>query len=129
MLYDEGWAVWLSARMLPEIAMRQLFMSNLHAAIGMTDPGGGYLPWCRKNLRKIATEAQKVLKSRDKNNLGRLFQCRRLGGDSTPIRTGYYLGFKIVEQLSARYTARQLMLLKPTARSVSTWLNETIATI
>ena len=42
-IYEEGWATWLSTKLLPECSLSQLFMSNLHEAINMPDPHGGYL--------------------------------------------------------------------------------------
>jgi len=124
MIYEEGWATWLSIKLLPEITLSQIFMSNLHKAINMPDPQGGYLRWCRKNLKIIARKAQKVLKSRNDKVLGRFFQCRRFKNDATPIRTGYYLGLRIIDMLSKRLTPGQLLIEKPTAKRISCWIDE-----
>ncbi len=124
LIYDEGWATWLSVKLLPEITLNRLFMSNLHKAIKMPDPKGGYLNWCRKNLKTIALEAQKVLKSKNKKVLGRFFQCQRFKDDGTPIRTGYYLGYRMIDMLSKKMTLRQLQIQKPTPKKLSEWIEE-----
>lgn len=129
LLYEEGWAIWLSIRLLSGVDLSRIFMSNLHREINMPDPKGGYLAWCRRNLKSIALEAQKVLRSKDKKELGRFFQCQRLGDERTPIRVGYYLGFKLLEMLSEEMTPRRLLRLKPTSRDISAWLDELIDTV
>ncbi len=124
LIYEEGWAVWFSMKLLSGFKLSHIFMSNLHASINMPDPKGGYLAWCRANLKAIAGKAQKVLKCKDRKNLGRFFQCQRLEGDDTPIRAGYYLGYRLLEMLSKRMTIRQLLQTKPTSGTISAWLNE-----
>jgi len=126
MIYDEGWATWFSVQILPELKLSQLFMSNLHKMINMPDPSGGYLRWCRKNLNLIGSEAQKVIKSKEDKILGQFFQCRRFKNDDTPIRVGYYLGLRMIDMLSENYTPRQLLLLKPTVKKVSGWIDELV---
>jgi hypothetical protein len=126
MIYDEGWATWFSVQLLPRIKLSQLFMSNLHRAINMPDPPGGYLRWCRKNLNIIASNAQKVLKSKDDKILGQFFQCRRFKDDNTPIRVGYYLGLRLIEMLSEKHTPRQLLVVKPTPSKISRWIDELV---
>ncbi len=126
MIYEEGWATWLSVKLLPKITLSQIFMSNLHKAINMPDPQGGYLRWCRKNLKTIAYEAQKVLKSKDDKVLGQFFQCRRFKDDNTPIRTGYYLGLEIIDMLSKRFTPRQLLIEKATPNKILSWIDELV---
>ncbi len=126
LIFEEGWATWLSIQLLPELNLKRLFMSNLHKSIGMPDPEGGYLRWCRNNLDKIARRAQKVLKSKSRKDLGRFFQCRRFWGKSTPIRVGYYLGYLLIDMLSERMTPRQLLRLRPDRKTVSSWLDELI---
>jgi len=121
-IFEEGWATWLSTKLLLECSLNRLFMSNLHKAINMPDPKGGYLRWCRKNLMSIAHQAKRGLKSRKPDELGRLFQCRRLRGKATPIRTGYYLGYSLIEMLSETMSPRQLLMVKPTYRKVARWL-------
>jgi len=124
LIYEEGWATWLSTKLLPEFNLSQLFMSNLHKAIKMPDPKGGYMNWCRKNLETIAVEAQKALKSKNKKVLGRFFQCQRFKDDNTPIRTGYYLGYRIIDMLSERLTPRQLLIERPSPKKLSEWIEE-----
>jgi hypothetical protein len=129
MIYDEGWATWLSVQLLPPIKLSQLFMSNLHKAINMPDPPGGYLRWCRNNLNKLASSAQKVIKSKDDKILGQFFQCRRFRGESTPIRVGYYLGYRLIDKLSKELSPRQLLVVRPTAKRVSNWIDELMDTL
>jgi hypothetical protein len=124
MIYEEGWAVWMSSRILPELEMNRLFMSNLHGLIGMANPHGGYLSWCRRHFGEIIAESRKVLQSKKEADLGRLFQCRRLGNDTTPIRVGYYLGYRMIEMLLERMTPEGLLRERPTFRKVSGWLDE-----
>ena len=126
LIYEEGWATWLSIKLYPELQLSRLFMSNLHKAIGMPDPRGGYLSWCRQNLDKIAGRARKALKSKISRDLGRFFQCRRYWGESTPIRVGYYLGFRLIEMLAEEHAPRKLLRIKPTPKMVDGWLDELI---
>jgi hypothetical protein len=128
-IFEEGWATWMSIKILPEYPMGQLFMSNLHKAIGMPDPKGGYLRWCKKHLKSIAREAQKSLKTKDHKALGRFFQCQRFGKENTPIRTGYYLGHRMIDMLSEEMPLRKLFLEKPTYKKVSVWLENLIDAI
>jgi hypothetical protein len=122
LIYEEGWATWLSIQLFPELNLSRLFMSNLHRAIGMPDPEGGYLRWCRKNLGKITRSAQMVLKSKTGKDLGRFFQCKRYWGEKTPIRVGYYLGYRLIEMLSEKMTPQKLMRIRPTPKIVKSWL-------
>ncbi len=126
MIYDEGWATWLSIKLLPEITLSRLFMSNLHKAINMPDPKGGYLKWCRKNLKTIAIETRKVLKSKNDKVLGRFFQCLRFKDDKTPIRIGYYLGYRLIDMLSKKIPLHRLLIEKPTPKKVSEWIEELV---
>ena len=123
-LLEEGWAVWLSHQLLPKVSLSRIFMSNLHKSISMPDPKEGYLRWCRKNLLTIAYEARKNISSKDKKVIGRFFQGQRFKGDKTPIRTGYYLGYKLVEMLAREMTPKQLFELKLNHRKVSRWLDQ-----
>jgi len=122
-IYEEGWATWFSTKLLPDCSLSRLFMSNLHKTINMPDPEGGYLAWCRKNLNTINAGSQKVLKSKGSKDLGRFFHCKRLRGDKTPIRTGYYLGYCLMEMLSETMPPRQLINIKPTYKRMSVWLD------
>jgi len=126
MIYEEGWAVWLSMKLLPELDTNRLFMSNLHGLIGMPNPAGGYRSWCRKHLQEIISRSRKVLGSKTDKDLATLFQCRRFQGDETPIRVGYYLGYRMIEMLvnKNRMELGQLLAEKPTLRKVSRWLGE-----
>lgn len=123
-LYEEGLATWLSHLLLPEQNLRTIFMCNLHRLIGLNDPAGGYLRWCRANLRKIAARASKHLNSRDHRQIHHLCEGGRFHGDHTPIRTGYYLGYRIVEMIADERDCRELFLLKPTTRTMEAWLGK-----
>lgn len=124
MIFEEGWAVWLSSKILPRLDTYVVFMSNLHGLIGMPNPRGGYLSWCRKHLKEIIDKARKILKSKRDKDLGCLFQCRRFVDDRTPIRVGYYLGYKLIESLLKKGDPGELLMEKPTYRKVSHWLDE-----
>ena len=121
-IYEEGFATWLSTKLLPEYDLDMLFMANLHKKIGMSNPRGGYFAWCRRHLPELISESQKVIKARDRNNLGRFFQCLRYNDDNTPIRTGYYLGYCLIDMLSASMPAKELLTIRPTAKMISDWL-------
>jgi len=125
-IFEEGWATWLSREVMPDIKPRIHFMANLHSRIGMPDPKGGYISWCRKNLGMIANKAKGVLKSKTSDDLGRFFQCQRLESENTPIRVGYYLGYCIIENLSKRMTPREILYYRPSMREISGWLSEFI---
>lgn len=125
-IYEEGWATWLSRQILPEYPLNMLFMSNLHKKLGMPDPKGGYLRWCRRNLQMLAGEATKVLKSRHHKDRGRFFQCARFIDDDTPIRVGYYLGYRMIDMLGHAHTPRKLLCMKPRYRDVFGWLEKMI---
>jgi len=91
-IYEEGWATWLSIKLMPELDINTMFMSNLHNMINMPNP----------------------------------FQCMRFKDDSTPIRVGYYLGYRLIEMLSEKYTIGQLMYLKPRVKEIERWLEEMV---
>jgi hypothetical protein len=121
-IYEEGWAVYLTRKIFPELSPNIVFMSNLHHTIGLSDPKGGYLAWCRKHLKQIAEEALPVLSSNSYEDCKRFFQCGRFGHTKTPIRVGYYLGARMMEELARKFSLRQLYEFKPTARDVRKWL-------
>ncbi len=126
MIYEEGWAVWLSMKLLPELDINRIFMANLHGLIGMPNPAGGYPSWCRRHMEEIVARSRKILASKTDKDLGTLFQCRRFHGDKTPIRVGYYLGYKMIEMLVNEngMSPEQLLVERPTLRKVSRWLDE-----
>jgi len=123
MLYEEGWAVYFSQRMFPELPSNVIYMSKLHKSINLPDPKGGYIGWCKKNIELLASEALDNLSSKSSKDMTRFFQCGRFDGDNTPIRTGYYLGRKIVEILSADMSMKELMKHKPSLRTIREALN------
>jgi hypothetical protein len=125
-IYEEGWAVYMTRRIFPQLPNSVVFMSNLHQTIGLPDPKGGYLAWCRKHLKQIAEEALPVLSSNSYEDSKRFFQCGRFGHAKTPIRAGYYLGATMMEELAREFSLRQLYEFKPTAKDVRKWLKTLI---
>lgn len=128
-LFEEGWAVWLSRKILPNISMSQIFMANLHKALSMPDPKEGYLRWCRENLLTIARKARVNISSKDKKIIARFFQGQRLKGENTPIRTGYYLGYKLVEMLARTMKPKQLLHFQLNSRITARLLDQLIVSI
>jgi len=126
-IYEEGLAVYLSALVMPDRPLSAIFMSSMHSVIGLKDPSGGYVRWCRKNLPMIATAALEALKSSSHDDARMLFECGRLKGDDTPIRTGYYLGYRIIETASQEMSLRKLLTFRPTICTVQRW-TETFTT-
>jgi hypothetical protein len=124
MTYEEGWATWFSIRLLPGFDLGDIFMSKLHKSINMPNPKSGYFRWCRKNLIVVAIAAQKVLDSKESGDLGRFFQCQRYAGSKTPIRVGYYLGYRMIEMLSRRLAIRELLRIRPKKNIIAAWLKE-----
>ncbi len=121
-IYEEGWATWFSIQLLPHIRRRQVFMSGLHKDIGMPDPPGGYLTWCRKNLKTLIDEILPHLTDDSPETAARFFQCGRLKDDTTPIRTGYYLGYKVIEMLTEQKKPRKLLDSRVSRPQVAAWL-------
>lgn len=126
MMFEEGFAVWLTKQLFPKMKLKQVFMANLHKEIDMADPPEGFLRWCKSNLDRLANEAQAILDSKKEKDLGRFFQCLRLDDKNTPIRTGYYLGYRIIEKLSLQYSPQEIFKMKPTAKRAENWLNQLI---
>jgi len=126
-LYEEGLATWLSRQLLPECSLRTALMCDLHRLIGLDDPAGGYVRWCRANLKAIAERVQRHLGSRERKQIHHLFEGGRFRGEKTPIRSGYYLGYRMVEMLAGRINARELFRMKPTQRMVGKWIAELMA--
>ena len=101
-------------------------MARMHKLVGLPDPQGGYMRWCRTNLKAIAAAIAPLLQSRERNDERRFFEGARFDGDNTPIRAGYYLGYRMVEMLADLDSPRELLLLRPTRRQVSQWVNQLI---
>jgi len=129
MIFEEGWAVMLSRMILPELSLNEILMANLHGLINMPNPRGGYLTWCRKNFLQIINTSRRVLKSKRHEDLGMLFQCRRFSTDISPIRVGYYLGYRLIEALVNNMSLEELMIQRPTFRKVSKWLDRLEASL
>jgi len=122
LIFEEGLAVYITAQTMPELPLPAIFMSALHNKVGMKDPPGGYIRWCKANLRKLASAALESLASSDEEDLAKFFTCGRFAGKSTPIRTGYYLGFKVIETAVEEYNPAELIRVKPSIRRVRGWL-------
>jgi hypothetical protein len=125
-IYEEGWAIYLTRKIFPNLPGNVVFMSNLHKSIGLPDPQSGYLAWCRKYLKQIAEAAIPVLSSNSLEDSKRFFQCGRFSRSKTPIRVGYYLGARMMEGLAREYGLKYLFEFKPTARDVGKWLKNMI---
>jgi len=54
----------------------------------------------------------------------RFFDCGRFRGEHTPIRVGYYLGYRIIDKACKELNQRQLLTLRPTAKMVQRWLRD-----
>jgi hypothetical protein len=126
-LFEEGLATWLSAKLLPELPLSKIFMSDLHRLIGRFDPKGGYLQWCRHNLAAITARTMNTLNSRESNDRGCLFEGARFGRKNTPIRAGYYLGYRIIDAMAKQIKLSELFILKPTIRDIAHWIECVIA--
>ena len=126
-LFEEGFAVYLSAQVMPDRPLSTIFMSSLHHVIGMKDPRGGYVKWCANNLPMIASVALEALGTKSRNHARWLFECDRLKGENTPIRTGYFLGFKMIEAALQELRLKNLLTFKPTLRKARKWI-ESLAT-
>jgi hypothetical protein len=122
-LYEEGLAVYITSLVFPDTPLGSVFMSNLHRVVGRPDPEGGFVRWCGINFEKIKADAMKVLTSRKAADVERLFEGVRLDGDDTPIRTGYYLGFRMIRNAAQSTTVDELLHLQPTARDVRRMLS------
>lgn len=123
-IYEEGLAVYLSTLVMPNVRLSTIFMSNLHHVIGRPDPAGGYVRWCRKNLPRLARELQKILQSREHHDIGRFFGGSRAFGKNSSIRTGYYVGYRMIESTTYEIPLRKLLASNPTPKQVSRWLED-----
>ena len=98
-LWSEGLATLVSWRMNPAVSLD----------VALLQPG---IPeGARSHLPAIATELLTHLEGRDESTYARYFE----GGkppDGYPPRAGYYVGVLIAQNLSKRYTLRQLAHLK-----------------
>ena len=128
-IYEEGWAIFMTRRIFPKKPSDIVFMSNLHHAIGLPNPQGGYIRWCKKHLKEIAAAALPVLSSNSFVDTKRFFQCGRFKRGNTPIRVGYYLGAEMMENLAKDHSIHELYRLKPNARIVGKWLEGIISRI
>ena len=128
-IYEEGLATWLSSKLLPDQPLPTIFMCNLHKLINLADPPGGYLKWCQKNLKTIAAKAQRTLNSKSRKHVHCLFEGGRFRGDGTPVRTGYYLGYHVIEMLAKTTPITELFTLRPTCRRVSGWLDKLLLSL
>jgi hypothetical protein len=98
-LWSEGLATFVSWRMNPRVSLdTALIQPGLPAA-------------ARPHLQSMVAELRQHLGEKDEVTYGRFFQ----GGNAPegcPSRAGYYIGFLIAQDLSKRYSVRQLAHLK-----------------
>ncbi|MFH1892608.1 MAG: hypothetical protein ABIK83_08005 [Candidatus Zixiibacteriota bacterium] len=123
-LVEEGLAVYVSTLVMPGVPLSTIFMSNLHSVIGRPDPAGGYVRWCRNNMPRLTADVLKVLNSREHKPVGRFFEGMRVFGENSSIRTGYYVGYRMIEQVVKETPLRKLLAQKPTAKHVQNWLEK-----
>jgi hypothetical protein len=123
-IFEEGLAVYISTLVMPHVQLSTIFMSNLHHVIGRPDPAGGYVRWCRKNLPRLTRELRKVLMSREHHEVGRFFGGSRAFGKNSSIRTGYYVGYRMIKSVASDTPLRKLLASKPTQAQVKKWLGE-----
>ena len=104
-LWSEGLATLVSWRMNPAVSLD----------IALLQPG---IPeGTRAHMPAIATELLAHLDERDESTYGRYFEGGK-APEGYPARAGYYVGVLIAQNLSRRYTLRQLAHLKgPVLRS------------
>lgn len=98
-LWSEGLATFVSGRMNPEVSLD----------IALLQPG---IPeGARAHMPAIAAELLAHLEERNESTYGHYFEGNKQP-EGYPPRAGYYVGFLIAENLSKRYTLRQLAHLK-----------------
>jgi len=98
-LWGEGLATFVSWRMNPAVSLD----------VALLQPG---IPeGARAHMPAIATELLTHLEERDESTYARYFEAGK-PPDGYPPRAGYYVGVLIAQNLSKRYTLRQLAHLK-----------------
>jgi len=123
MIFEEGLAIHLSRLLIPDIPMSAIFMSNLHYTIGMPDPKGGYVRWCKRMLPDLANAALESLSSKEPEPRAQFFEGGTFTGiDDSPIRTGYYLGHRALLEAAKDYDLEELLRMKPTAKMMRGYL-------
>ncbi len=101
-LWSEGLATLVSWRMSPDVGLD----------VALLQPG---IPErARPHLSAIATELLAHLEERSESTYARYFEGGK-APDGYPARAGYYVGVLIAQNLSKRYTLRQLAHLKGSA--------------
>jgi hypothetical protein len=98
-LWSEGLATFVSWRMNPAVSLD----------IALLQPG---IPeGARPRMPAIATELLAHLEERDESTYARYFEGNKQP-EGYPPRAGYYVGVLIAQNLSKRYSLRQLARLK-----------------
>jgi hypothetical protein len=123
-LFEEGFACYVTVKVLPRVPISTTFMANLHRRIGLNDPSGGYIRWCRRHIGDMAGEALKVLPSKEWQPAIRFFDCGRYEGDDTPVRVGYYLGYAMIQHACKEIPCSEMVSMRATRRMVRQWLEE-----
>jgi hypothetical protein len=98
-LWSEGLATFVSWRMNPGVSVDAALMQP-----GLSEAALPHLP-------SMVAELRQHLGEKDEPTYGRFFQ----GGNAPegcPSRSGYYIGFRIAQDLSKRYSLQQLARLK-----------------
>jgi len=115
LIFEEGLSTYLTTYVWPEIKLPVVFMSNLHRKVGLTDPPGGYVRWCKKHFPEIAEYALDCMQKKESDATWRMFQGGRVTGDeSSPVRTGYYLGYSMVKRMAEMQNLSELIAVKAT---------------
>jgi hypothetical protein len=98
-LWSEGLATFVSWRMNPAVSLD----------VALLQPG---IPeGARAHMPAIATELLTHLQERDESTYARFFEGAK-PPEGYPARAGYYVGVLIAQNLSKRYTLRELAHLK-----------------
>lgn len=101
-LFLEGLAVAASKRIVPDLEERTyLFYSPEQ------------WEWCRANRAKLIELVLKDLDSQDQEAYYKFFTTWEPTKELPYHRTGYYLGYLVIEQLLKRHSLRELAELKP----------------
>jgi hypothetical protein len=101
-LFAEGFAISASKRIVPgRDESAYLFYSAEQWA------------WCQQNRKRLIEMTLRGLAGKDQDVYSKLFETRE-GAEELPYhRTGYYVGWLVIEQLLKRYSLRDLAQMAP----------------
>ena len=97
-LWQEGLATWAVGQMNPGADDHLLMLDNPKPIRKRVDA----------NWREALCQTGKDLLSTDRTVYGRYFYAKEDPKSEYPARFGYYVGYRLMQHLSARYTLRQL---------------------